>query len=121
MAATETHPPNTYSLCFRIMRDTTHWQRRKRLLRAIADEAIGKFWARTTSTIVMRSRRQIGDLLTTLVYKAELDDRDRVFLVEITGQPSARFGLDEEDVLDVLLPTHKRPSEPDTNGAGLLA
>jgi hypothetical protein len=116
MAATTTHPPNTYSLCFRIMRDTTHWQRRKRLLRAVADEAVGRIWARTTSTIVMRSRRAIEDLLTTLVFKAELDDRDRVFLVEITGQQSARFGLDEEDVLDVLLPKHKKPSEPNTNG-----
>lgn len=116
MAAMPNHPPHTYSLCFRIVRDTSHWQRRKRLLRAIADEAMGSIWARTTSTIIMRSKRQAQDLLTTLVFKAELDDRDRVFLVDVTGQDSARFGLDEEDVLDLLLPTHKKPSEPDTNG-----
>ena len=118
MAANPTHPPSTYSLCFRIMRDMSHWQRRKRLLRAVADEAVGQIWARTTSTIVMRSQRGAQDLLTTLVYKAELDDRDRVFLVEITGQVSARFGLDEEDVLDNLLPPRRR-SDPESNGAAL--
>ena len=72
MASTATHPPNTYSICFRIVRDPTHWQRRKRLLRAVADEAMGAIWARTTSTIVMRSRRQADDLLTTLIYRADL-------------------------------------------------
>lgn len=71
------------------MRDTTHWQRRKGLLRAVADEAIGQIWARTTSTLIMRSKRQAQDLLTTLVYKAEHDDRDRVFLVDITSTENA--------------------------------
>ncbi|HMQ92499.1 MAG TPA: hypothetical protein PKA33_15980 [Amaricoccus sp.] len=116
MAAMPNHPPNTVLACFRIVRDESHWQRRKRLLRAVADEAVGPIWARTTSTLVLRSRREIEDLKTTLVWKADLDDGDRLLLVEITGQDSARFGLDEEEVLDILLPPKKKPSEPDSNG-----
>jgi hypothetical protein len=114
--ATKTNPPNSYLISFRIFGDATHWQRRTRLQWAIESEANGCIWARTTSTVVLRSRRQAQDLLTTLVYKAELDDRDRVLLVEVTGQPSARFGLDEEDVLDNLLPQKKRQSGPDGLG-----
>ena len=109
-------PTRTYLICFRIMRDATHWMRRKSLLRAIAQEAVGQImWARTTSTIVMRSRRGPQDLMTTVVYKANLDDSDRIFLVDITGQDNARFGLDEEEILDRMLPKREL-SEPDPKG-----
>lgn len=116
MASAPNHPPNTILACFRIIRDDSHWERRKRLLRAVASEAVGPIWARTTSTLVLRSRREIDDLKTTLVWKADLDDRDRLLLVDITGQDNARFGLDEEEVLDILLPPKKKPVEPNSNG-----
>jgi hypothetical protein len=111
-------PLKTYAVNFKLARDATYWQRRKRLARATSDEAVGLIWARTTSTIVMRSRRSTEDLLITLVYKAELQDRDRVLLTDITDQENARFGLDEEDVLDILLPPMKTPIEP-ASGDGL--
>lgn len=38
-----------------------------------------------------------------------------------TSAENARFGLDEEDILDILLPPKKKPSEPGSNGGAAQA
>jgi hypothetical protein len=105
--------PRVYLLCYTIARDASYGVRHASLRRAVEQEAKGPIWSKLTSTVLMKSKRSVGDLLTTLYMKSEISESrgDRVLVVDVTDRPNARIGLPNPELLASFLPEYMR--EPD--------